>query len=80
VFQRGRSAKVPSELEDRIRRRLDVLDQAKHRSELNLPGYDPHPLEGHRPIRYAIRVNGPWRITFEWDRGDAVAVDLEQYH
>jgi plasmid maintenance system killer protein len=25
-------------------------------------------------------VNGPWRITFEWAEGDALRVDLEQYH
>lgn len=80
VFRKGQSAKVPSELVDRIRRRLDVLDQAADRTELNMPGYDLHQLSGHRPPRYAISINGPWRITFEWDRGDAVAVDLEQYH
>lgn len=80
VFRTGRSGKVPSELEDRIRRRLDVLNQAKELSDLNLPGYDLHNLKGHDPVRRAIDVNGAWRITFEWDRGDAVAVKLEQYH
>jgi hypothetical protein len=31
--------------------------------------------------RWAIDVNGPWRITFEWSEdGDAYRVDLEQYH
>ncbi|MDZ7749922.1 MAG: type II toxin-antitoxin system RelE/ParE family toxin [Halofilum sp. (in: g-proteobacteria)] len=80
VFRTGCSAKVPSELVDRIRRRLDVLDQAVELAEINLPGCDLHALSGHRPRRYAISVNGPWRITFAWDRGDAVAVDLEQYH
>jgi len=80
VFRKGQSARVPSELVGRIRRRLDVLDQAADRTELNLPGFDLHQLSGHRPPRYAISINGPWRITFEWDRGDAVNVDLEQYH
>ena len=32
------------------------------------------------PTRYALAVNGPWRITFEWEDGDALRVDLEQYH
>ncbi len=73
LFRNGRSAKVPSEIEDRVRRRLDVLDQAAERSELNIPGFELHQLTGPRPPRYAISVNGPWRITFEWDRGDAVA-------
>ena len=30
--------------------------------------------------RHTISVNGPWRITFEWDGENAVKVDLEQYH
>lgn len=80
VFRDGRSAKVPSELEGRIRRRLDVLDQARELADVNLPGYDLHTLQGHQPPRYAISVNGPWRITFGWDRGEAIAVKIEQYH
>jgi proteic killer suppression protein len=38
-----------------------------------------HPLRG-TPKRYALSVNGPWRITFEWVEADAWRVDLEQYH
>ncbi|MBW1834061.1 MAG: type II toxin-antitoxin system RelE/ParE family toxin [Deltaproteobacteria bacterium] len=30
--------------------------------------------------RYSIHVNGPWCITFEWEDGEALRVDLEQYH
>lgn len=33
-----------------------------------------------KPERYALDVNGPWRITFEWQDGEALRVDLEQYH
>jgi len=29
---------------------------------------------------YSIHVNGPWSITFEWEQGEALRVDLEQYH
>ena len=25
-------------------------------------------------------MNGPWCVTFEWEDGDAVRVNLEQYH
>lgn len=44
-----------------------------------MPGWGLHPLQG-KPERFAISVNGPWRITFEWEDGDALRVDLEQYH
>lgn len=45
-----------------------------------MPGFDFHPLKGHKPTRYSLHVNGPWCITFEWDQGDALHVKLEQYH
>ena len=63
----------------RIRRRLDALDAAPRREDLNLPGFNFHSLRG-KPQRYAISVNGPWRITFGWDGDNATLVDLEQYH
>lgn len=44
-----------------------------------LPGFNFHPLVG-KPKRYSIHVNGPWTITFGWEAGEAVDVDLEQYH
>ncbi len=47
--------------------------------DLNIPGFDFYPLKG-LPQRYSLHVNGPWCITFEWRDGDALNVDLEQYH
>jgi toxin HigB-1 len=49
-------------------------------AEMNVPGFDFHPLRGFRPTRYSVHVNGPWCITFEFDDGDAFRVDFEQYH
>jgi toxin HigB-1 len=46
---------------------------------MNLPGFHFHSLRG-KPKRYAVSVNGPWRITFEFGEGDATKVDLENYH
>lgn len=79
LFERGRSRRVPPSLHARCLRRLDALDQAESLQELNLPGFDFHPLRG-KPQRYSIHVNGPWCITFEWEDGEAKRVDLEQYH
>lgn len=79
LFERGRSRRVNPGLHARCVRRLDVLDQAESLLELNLPGFDFHPLHG-RPQRYSIHVNGPWCITFEWENGEANRIDLEQYH
>ena len=64
----------------RILVRLDVLDKALRLEDLNVPGLGFHRLQGFAPPRYTVHVNGPWCVTFEWDAGDAVKVDFEQYH
>ncbi|MES2179364.1 MAG: type II toxin-antitoxin system RelE/ParE family toxin [Gemmatimonadota bacterium] len=62
----------------RVRRMLLVLDAASEPQQVNVPGYFFHSLRGER--RWSIRVSGNWRITFGWDAGDAIDVDLEDYH
>ena len=57
---------------------LRVLDAATRPEHVNLPGYHCHALRGVR--RWSIRVTGNRRITFGWDRADAIDVDLEDYH
>ena len=79
LFEKGSSRKLRQDLQSRSLRRLEVLDQAESLTELNIPGFNFHGLQGI-PNRYSIHVNGPWSITFEWEDGDALRVDLEQYH
>jgi len=79
LFEKGHSGKIRQDLQRRILRRLEALDQAELLTELNIPGFNFHGLHG-RPKRYSIHVNGPWCITFEWKPGNALRVDLEQYH
>lgn len=79
LWAKGSSARVDRKLQDRILLRLDALEAAAEASDLNLPGFDFHTLRGPRPVRYAVHVNGPWCLTFEFADGDAIKVDLEQY-
>ena len=79
LFLAGGSAKIRRDLRRRCLDRLDQLDAAKSLNALRVPGFRLHPLRG-TPRRYSLWVNGPWRITFEWIEGDAIRVDLEQYH
>jgi proteic killer suppression protein len=78
LWTSGRS-KIDRNMHKRIIRRLDRLEEAVKPEEMNLPGFDFHPLRG-KPQRYSVHVNGPWCITFEFDQGDAYRVDFEQYH
>jgi len=79
LFESGRSQRIGQNLQTRALRRLDALEQADVLTDLNVPGFDLHGLQGS-PKRYSIHVNGPWCITFEWEDGTALKVDLEQYH
>jgi proteic killer suppression protein len=79
LFERGHSSKVRQDLQSRALRRLEALDQSELLTDLNVPGFNFHGLQGS-PKRYSIHVNGPWCITFEWEEGDAVKIELEQYH
>jgi toxin HigB-1 len=79
LFETGRSARVDARLRQRCLDVLEALDAANSLNDLNLPGFNLHPLHG-KPVRHTIHVNGPWCITFEWDAPRAYRVDLEQYH
>jgi len=79
LWSSGSSRKIDSGLHERILRRLDRLDAATSVKQMDVPGFDFHPLHG-KPQRYSVHVNGPWCLTFEFQGGDALRVDLEQYH
>jgi proteic killer suppression protein len=80
LWAKGRTAKIDTQLRKHILIRLDRLSAASAPAQMNLPGFDFHALKGFVPTRYSVHVNGPWCITFEFDAGDALRVDFEQYH
>jgi proteic killer suppression protein len=79
LWATGKTGKIDTRMHRRVLVRLDRLDAALNLEELNLPGFDFHPLKG-KPQRYSIHVNGPWCLTFEFADGDALRIDFEQYH
>lgn len=80
IFLTGKSTKIDVKLQPKILRILDALHQAKTPEAMNIPGFGFHGLKGMTPKRYALSVNGPWRITFEFEGENAIRVDFEQYH
>ncbi len=47
---------------------------------MDIPGFRLHALRGQQAGRWAIWVNGNWRVTFEFREGDAFVLDYEDYH
>ena len=59
---------------------LRALDEASRPEEMNLPGFRFHALVGPNKGRHAVNAGGNWRIAFGRTEGDAIDVDLEDYH
>ena len=49
-------------------------------ADLDLPGYRLHLLRGARAGQWSVRVSGNWRVVFRFEGGDAIEVDLVDYH
>jgi len=80
LWLKSSTAKIDPKIHKRVLRRLDQLNDAESAQDMNQPGFDFHDVQGYRPARYTVHVNGPWCITFEFSGEDAVNVDFEQYH
>lgn len=79
-FERGDCSGIQSKHEKKIRLQLAALDTATVIEDMDLPGYNLHQLKGQRKDCWSIVVNGNWRITFEFENGDAYIVNYEDYH
>lgn len=79
-FTKSDRSKIDARQADRIRRLLDRLDAASRPEDMNLPGYGFHGLSPRSGGVFAVSVSGNWRITFRFVDGNAVDVNLEDYH
>jgi proteic killer suppression protein len=60
---------------------LLALNAAKTLHDLSpLKSVGLHKLKGNRKGQWAMIVNGPWRICFEFRKGDAYNVEIVDYH
>lgn len=64
----------------RLRMQLAALDTAQAVEDMDIPGFRLHPLKGKLRGRWSITVNGNWRLTFEFQDGNAYVLDYEDYH
>ena len=79
-FTKSERKGIDAKYADRIRRMLDRLEAATKPEDMDLPGYKFHALKGDRKGTYSVWVSGNWRITFGMENGDAMDVNLEDYH
>ena len=76
-----RSRVLRSDVQDTALRKLRLLNNAKRIDDLRVPpGNRLEKLKGDRAGQYSIRVNDQWRICFRWKDGDALDVQIVDYH
>jgi proteic killer suppression protein len=80
LFETGSTAGVQANHAKRLRMQLAALDTAQAIEDMDIPGFRLHPLKGELRGRWSITVNGNWRMTFEFQDGNAYVLDYEDYH
>lgn len=78
----GRAVRgLPEQIQSRARAKLVMIDAAKRIDDLRVPpGNRLESLRGNRKGQHSIRVNDQWRLCFAWRDGDALAVEIVDYH
>ena len=79
-FESGSKAGIHPAHASRIRMQLVALDTAQTVDDMNIPGFGLHALKGSALDRWSIWVDGNWRITFEFENGNATILDYEDHH
>ena len=80
LHEQDHRARLPADLVPRLRRILFRLQEATHPGSADAPGFRLHPLKGSRAGQWSVRVTGNWRVVFRFEDGEAVDVDLVDYH
>lgn len=81
-FVKGDSSKLNPAHLPKIRKILAQLHAAQNVQDVNVPGWDLHPLKGNLKNHWSVKVNGNYRIIFIFigERVEVLDVDYLDYH
>jgi len=79
-YETGKLSGVQAHHQKKLQMQLAALETALVIDDLKIPGYNLHPLKGHRKEEWSITVNGNWRLTFKFDDGNVYILNYEDYH
>jgi proteic killer suppression protein len=72
-----RAKKIPANLQARLFRKLQMLDDARTHADLRVPPSNHfEKLKGALTGWRSIRVNNQWRLVFRWHGGRGEASDV----
>jgi proteic killer suppression protein len=72
-----RSPRIPPDLESRLFRKLQMIDDAVTDQDLRIPPSNHfEKLRGNLAGLYSIRINRQWRLIFRWNAGSGEAAEV----
>ncbi|MEP3388587.1 MAG: type II toxin-antitoxin system RelE/ParE family toxin [Reichenbachiella sp.] len=81
VWNGERVRKWPIEIQTTGRRKLRMLNNSLNIGDLRIPPSNRlEKLSGNLKDYYSIRINDQWRIIFIWEDGNAINVEIIDYH
>jgi len=81
LYQKGKASGVEQSLLKRLKIRLTVLDSIEKAEDLQaFPNFRLHTLKGNMSGHWSIWVSGNWRLTFRFENGNVLDLDLMDYH
>ena len=81
IWEGKRSRSIPLQVQQVGRRKLRMLNNALTLADLKIPPANRlEKLSGNLSDYYSIRINEQWRIIFKWKGGNALAVEILDYH
>ncbi|REG59598.1 proteic killer suppression protein [Paraburkholderia sp. BL6669N2] len=81
IFQGKFVYPLPLHMQALARRKLFMIDAAESIRDLHAPpGNRLESLQGQRSGQWSIRTNAQWRICFHFVEGEALNVEIVDYH
>jgi len=81
IASRTRSKRLPEDIQQRARRKLRMINQARDLADLRIPPANRlEALKGDLKGFWSIRINEQWRIIFRWEEGIKRDVSIADYH
>lgn len=81
LFEKDDASYIRADMVQRIRHILFLLEAAQSPSSIDSrPGFRLHPLKGDRLGQWSMSVSANWRVVFRFVDGEAVDIDLVDYH
>lgn len=75
------SRRLPTDIQAVARRKLRMLNNAVSLEDLRIPPANRlESLFGNRKGQHSIRINDQWRLCFRWKDGEALDVEIVDYH